>query len=228
MDKIRRLSFSNDNLDDILEGGIEYGIITQIYGRGGVGKTNICLVLARNMILQENRRVIYIDTEGLSRERIAQIFKDHEDALDKLIIFSCHSLEEQKKHISDAFRIVDNSKDVGLVVVDGISIFLRTLEGNSWEEGWKDIRSQTMELMTMARIFDIPVIITNQVYTRKMPDGNVVNEPLGGVTIDYISKTILEINAMLDHSRTMEIVKHRSIKEGKKAKFLITDYGIDM
>ncbi len=37
------------SLDDLLEGGIESGCLTLLYGEAGSGKTNICLQLSRNV-----------------------------------------------------------------------------------------------------------------------------------------------------------------------------------
>ncbi|MCR3884292.1 MAG: DNA repair protein RadB, partial [Methanothrix sp.] len=41
-----RLSSGCDGLDRLLGGGFEPGVITQIYGEAGTGKTNIILQLA--------------------------------------------------------------------------------------------------------------------------------------------------------------------------------------
>ena len=54
---------SNSSLDEILDGGIEKGIITQIFGPPSSGKSNIALTLAVN-VAKSGRKVIYIDTEG--------------------------------------------------------------------------------------------------------------------------------------------------------------------
>jgi len=63
------------SLDELLEGGVEAGIITEIYGEGGTGKTNICIQAAKSCV-EEGKKVIYIDTEGISKERLLQVFKD--------------------------------------------------------------------------------------------------------------------------------------------------------
>ena len=59
-------------IDDLLGGGFEGGCVTVLFGEGGSGKTNVCLQLARNCVL-EGRKVVYIDTEGVSPERLRQI-----------------------------------------------------------------------------------------------------------------------------------------------------------
>ncbi|WP_290901500.1 ATPase domain-containing protein, partial [Ferroglobus sp.] len=62
-------------IDSLLSGGVETGTITQIYGVSGSGKTSLCLMLTYNTVRRFGRAV-YIDTEGLSPERVNQIFED--------------------------------------------------------------------------------------------------------------------------------------------------------
>ena len=66
------IAFGCATLDYLLEGGVETGCVTLIYGEAGTGKTNLCLVLARNVALA-GKKVIYIDTEGVSDRRLAQV-----------------------------------------------------------------------------------------------------------------------------------------------------------
>ena len=62
------------SLDNLLDGGIEAGVITQVYGSPGSGKTQLCHTLS--VVMRSNYRVIYIDSEGRFRpERIKEIIK---------------------------------------------------------------------------------------------------------------------------------------------------------
>merc|ERR1711964_677344 len=66
-------------LDDILEGGIETGSITEIYGEYRCGKTQLCHTLAVTCQLPivfggAEGKCLYIDTEGNFRpQRLVQI-----------------------------------------------------------------------------------------------------------------------------------------------------------
>ena len=44
--------------DWLLEGGVEKGVITTIYGPAGSGKTNLCLIFSKDI---KNGKVIYVD-----------------------------------------------------------------------------------------------------------------------------------------------------------------------
>ena len=77
-------------LDDLLGGGFDDDTVSELYGEGGSGKTNICLVLARN-VARSGKKVVFIDTEGVSLERLRQICEeqgDFEMVLSNLLIYS--------------------------------------------------------------------------------------------------------------------------------------------
>lgn len=74
-----KISTGSRELDAILEGGIETGSITQIYGAAGSGKTQICHTLAVTSQLSFDRggaegKVLYIYTnKGFRPERLRPI-----------------------------------------------------------------------------------------------------------------------------------------------------------
>jgi DNA repair protein RadB len=61
---VDKVAFGCSSLDELMEGGAESGSVTLIYGEAGTGKTNLCLVLARN-VARRGRKVVYLDTGGL-------------------------------------------------------------------------------------------------------------------------------------------------------------------
>ena len=58
----QKLSLKSGNLDSLLDGGIDAGIVTNFYGAPAAGKTNIVMQLAVSTIRQ-GEQVIFIDTE---------------------------------------------------------------------------------------------------------------------------------------------------------------------
>src|SRR4030042_4394779 len=109
-------------LDVLLGDGIESGIITRVYGEAGTGKTNLCLQAARECVLS-GKKVAYIDTEGVSVERIRQICvdSDFKKILRDILFFTPTSFESQEQMIHDAIA----TKGVGLIVVDTTNSFRR-------------------------------------------------------------------------------------------------------
>ena len=152
-------------LDDLLGGGIENKIITEIFGEAGSGKTNFCLQAARE-IASKNKKVAYIDSEGVSIERVRQICDtgyDYKKILDNILIFAPSSLENQEKMIKDALKI----KDLGLIVVDTINLFYRVNLEDDIESAMRSFVRQVSNLQINSRQKNLFVIISEQVYTDK-------------------------------------------------------------
>ena len=60
-------------LDSLLDGGLERGIITTLFGSAGSGKSNIAMLSALS-VAERVKKVVFIDTEkSLSAERIKQL-----------------------------------------------------------------------------------------------------------------------------------------------------------
>ncbi len=217
MDKI---PFGCDSLDSVLEGGLEPECITLLYGEAGTGKTNLCLVMARNVALK-GKKVIYIETEGLSIERLRQICGDDFDAVVKNILISeVHSFAEQEKMVEKSVKLTESNEDVGLIVVDSISMYYR---GSSRGDSRKTMVGQSTMLLQVARRREIPVIITSQVFT-DVDTGTY--EALGGHALHHCAKTIVRLDRLGQGKRRAVMMKHRHIAEGVAADFKITQDGI--
>ena len=218
MDVDRKLKL-NCSLDNLLEGGIEFGIITEIYGEGGTGKTNICIQASKSCA-SEGKKVVYIDTEGISKERILQVVKEKK-LLEKLLFFSPFSLKEQEEMVTKALKI-----DSGLIILDSANLFYRLEMVDDEARATRSLTNQLIKLQIEARKRDIPVIITSQVYSV----GEEV-KPFAGRTMDHIAKTIIMLekagNKNGKEIRKATIMKHRSLPEGKSAIFYITGDGIE-
>ena len=202
----------------MLGGGIEVGAVTLFYGEAGCGKTNICLQLARN-VCREGKKVAYVDTEGLSQDRSNQIFKD-DAVLDNILLFSVHSFQEQSDRVAQISRMAA-SGILGMVIVDSMTMFYRLNYDDMNMRN--DFVKQTELLLNAAREYEIPVIITSQVYTN-LATGSV--EFLGGHAMHHNAKTIIRLEPRHDGVRTAVIMKHRSLPEGRHAMFRITADGL--
>lgn len=214
------LSLKCQPLDTLLGGGLESGIITRIYGEAGTGKTNLCLQSARECVLS-GKKVVYIDTEGVSVERVRQICVncDYKKILQDVLFFTPISFESQEQMLHDAIT----TKGIGLIIVDTITMFYRlTLEDNR-ESGIRSFTRQVTDLQVTARENNLIVIITEQVYTDKT--GEV--KPFTNREAEHMTKTILRLDRKGIGQREATIIKHRSQPEGKKACFRISSIGLE-
>ncbi len=210
-------------IDELLQGGIEGGTITEVYGEAGTGKTNFCLQAAVTRAL-EGDRVIYIDTEGVSFERFDQMCGDDRSGIKKQILFSeIHDFPSQHAMVEKAAKIAMGNDQVGLIIVDTITAHYR--RDFIDDEGPKSLAPQVKALITWARKRKKPVLVTTQVYT-DVDRGVFV--PLGGHVLHHNSKTIVELEKVVNRTsvRRAVVKKHRHIPEGVSAYFKIVREGL--
>ena len=122
-------------LDKLLEGGIETGSITEVFGEFRTGKTQLChtLCVTCQMAVTEGGaegKAIYIDTEGTFRpnrlEAIAQRFGlDPTVALENVAVARAHNSEHQMELLKMAAAIMSQDR-YALLVVDSATALFRT------------------------------------------------------------------------------------------------------
>ena len=218
-----KISTGSDIFDWLLEGGYEREVITTIYGPAGSGKSNMCMLIAASF---KEKKVIYIDTEGsFSLSRFRQICDNYKEQLNNIILLKPTTFKEQK----DAFeklRKLDH-KNTGIIIVDSIAMLYRLEMGqtkNIYEVN-KQLGIQLSLLTEIARKNNLPVLVTNQVYS-DFDNKDKVNI-VGGDLLKYQSKCLIEIQKKDEGIRRAIIKKHRSIEENKIAHFKINDLGVE-
>jgi DNA repair protein RadB len=216
-----KVSTGAEFLNDFLAGGYDNDVVTTIFGPSGSGKTNLCLVAACSMA--KDKKVLFMDTEGgIAVERIKQI--GGEGILNKIIFFNPMTFNEQH----DSF---DKLKDavnehIGLIVVDSISMLYRLELGRAEEVYGVNamLGRQIAALVEIARRKNIPVLMTNQVYSDF--DNRDQVKMVGGDLLKYGSKCLIELQK-LANSRVAVLRKHRSLPE-REVQFKIVGSGIEV
>ncbi len=219
---MKKLPTGSKCIDSLLGGGIETGTITQIYGVSGSGKTSLCLMLSYNTAKRFGK-VVYIDTEGLSPERVNQIFED-KDVLRDVFVYDVFDFKMQSVAVREAVKLCEKESIV-LIVVDSLtSLYRSELEDEEKQiRAKRELISQLTILLGTARKHDVAVVFTNQMFT-DVKSG--VDRPLGGPSVDHLSKTIISLEK-IDGKRIARLVKHRSREEGVFCEFKITDRGLE-
>ena len=215
-----RIPLGCPQFDRLLGGGIETGSVTLLYGEAGAGKTNVCLQIARN-IASKGEKVAYIDTEGLSSDRLSQVFVGQEENIKNLLIFQVHSFEEQSDRI-DKIEKLAAAGSISLVVIDSLTMFYRLNHDDSRTRN--EFIRQTEVLLNTARQHEIAILVTSQVYSN-LNTGGV--EFLGGHALHHNAKTIIRLDKRFDGRREAVIMKHRSLPEGRYVNYRIVASGIE-
>jgi len=211
---------TNSPLDKLLDGGIDNDTVTNIYGPAGSGKTNIVLLTILNCI--NDKKVIYIDTEGsFSFDRFNQL-GGNEDLLKKIIFIEPSTWKDQHSHVKNLKKIIEKEK-IGLISIDSVVTFYRLeLNQENFQTVNKQLATQYSILSRIAREYKIPVLVTNQVYS-KGEEIEITSRSIG----HYWSKSLIELKKTDKANCRLAIIKkHRSLPEGKKIEFEITERGL--
>jgi DNA repair protein RadB len=218
-----RVSTGSQALDDLLGGGLERRTITQIYGEPASGKSAFCL-MAAVATLRAGNSVVYIDTEGFSVERFSQLAGENAGAFaDRLYLFEPIDFAQQGAMIADTEGLLkkNGQAPVGLLVMDSATALYRT-ELDLGREALRKLSHHMIKLLGLAKKYDIPVLITNQIYMDVERD-RVAG--LGGTALEHLSKAIIRLEKK-DGVRRAMLRKHRSRPEGLSFDFVITQDGI--
>jgi len=111
-------------IDNLLGGGIHYGMVTDIYGESGTGKSQLCFTIcARSAEYFENSQqvsVVFIDTGGTFRperiREIAKIGKTKNDILENILVVRSFSSTDQVNTINRLANI-----NPRLLIIDGVA-----------------------------------------------------------------------------------------------------------
>jgi len=219
-----RLSSGVPLFDKLLGGGYENDVVSVIYGPGGSGKTNLCMLCA--VSAANKKKVIFVDTEGgFSIERLKQICPDYDKVVRNIVFFRPTTFEDQKLVFEKLKKEVE--KNVGVVIVDTIASLYRFELGKNrnFYEVNRNLAVQLGFLGELARKQEIPVLITSQVYSTA--DEKSSTKIVGGDLIRYACKCIVELQKIHKGRRKAILKKHRSLPEGAETVFEITGTGIE-
>ncbi|HEX3000765.1 MAG TPA: DNA repair and recombination protein RadB [Methanoregula sp.] len=222
--KTEKRSTGNTALDTLIGGGLELRTITQFYGEPASGKSTLCLVAAV-ACLRSGHAVAWIDSEGFSTERFRQIAGENAEKIaERFFLFEPVDFEHQGSMILEVEKVLKAHKP-GLLVIDSATALYRT-DLEKGRDAMQALTRQMIHLLGYAKRYEIPVIITNQVYMDTVKN---TFYGLGGTALEHISKVIVRLEKTeTPGMRRARLVKHRSRPEGASFEYEITGDGISI
>lgn len=213
------LNISNCFIDNIIE-PLQKDTITTVYGPPAIGKTTLCFMYAVNCV-KNKKKVIFVDTEGgFSSERLNQLCPNLD--LSQIIVLTAKSFEEQQKIVANLNKEIKNANDIGLIIIDSLVMLYRLKLGDAPNKINSNLGEQLRLLTEISRSFEIPILVTNQMYkdfeTKE-------NKMVGGNLIEYWSKTILELDKEND-IKFAKLKKHKFKGGNQKINFEIKNNGL--
>jgi DNA repair protein RadA len=235
--KAKRITTGSKNIDQLLGGGIETQAMTEFVGEFGTGKSQICmqLCITSQQPLEQGGlggKVLFIDTEGtFSPERIHKVAEarglDSKKILENIIYARCYNSDHQMLIADKAFKIVEE-EGVKLVVVDSlISHFRGEYVGReSLAERQQKLNRHIHKLLRLAEIYNLAVVVTNQIQSNPQAFFGDPNRPAGGNIVAHASTHRLYIRKGKENTRVIRVIDSPYLPE-EATRFVITGSGVE-
>lgn len=237
--EIIQLTTGSKEFDKLLQGGIETGSITELFGEFRTGKTQLVHQLAVTCQLPIDMgggegKALYIDTEGTFRpERLLAIAERYglsgSDVLDNVAYARAYNTDHQTQLLLQASAMMTETR-YALIIVDSATALYRTDYSGRGELSERQMHMARF-LRTLQRIadeFGVAVVITNQVVAQV--DGAAMfqadpKKPIGGNIMAHATTTRLSFRKGRGDSRVVKIYDSPSLPESE-ASFAISAEGI--
>jgi len=170
-------------LDYILDGGIKNGIITDIYGSAGTGKTHLAMQIAINSLLEGGKVLFHDTTGGFRPERMLEMIKTKNcdsSLLQNVQVARITNVYEQKLYLTKIF----DQNNFNLLIIDNIAelfSFEFSKEKQILEKNTSFIKyMHNLSLVAIQK--KIPIVITNGIRNFDGSEKEILEKPLSMFT----------------------------------------------
>jgi len=233
---ITYISLGSKALDKMLDGGIESGYITEIFGEFGTGKTQLCHQLCVTCQLEYEKgggqgKALVIDTEGCFRpERCAEIAEKYQlnpdDVLSNISYARAYNTEQQLSILNDAAKMMAENPYAVIIVDSATALYRTDYTGRAELSERQNHLAQFMrKLGNLAAEFGVAAFVTNQVVSNPQSQFNE-KMPIGGNIMGHASTTRLQLKKSRDHNIMCRVYDSPHLAQ-LDALFTITKNGIE-
>ncbi|MCE4607914.1 MAG: DNA repair and recombination protein RadA [Caldisphaeraceae archaeon] len=233
---VHKITTGSKSLDDLLGGGIETKDMTEFFGEYGTGKTQICHQLAVNVQMPEdkgglNAKAVFIDTEGTFRwERIEQltigINLDPDKVMENIYWIRAVNSHHQMAIVDQLYDML--SKDnIKLVILDSLTSHFRAEFPGRENLAMRQqlLNRHLHQLIRLAEIYDVAVVVTNQVMSRPDIFYGDPTAAVGGHIVGHAPGIRVQLKRSRGNKRIARVVDAPHLPEGETV-FIISEYGI--
>ena len=231
-----RCTTGSNALDKLLLGGIETQAITEFYGEFGSGKSQIChtLCVTASQPVENGgfgSGSIYIDTEGTFRpERVDQIAVsrglDPTSVLKSIAVCKVYNSSHLELIIKDLGKYINDFK-ARLVIIDSIiSLHRAEFAGRgTLADRQQRLNSMLHKIIRLAEIYNISVVITNQVQSSPDTFFGDPTKAAGGNVLGHASTYRIYLRKS-GENRTAKMIDS-PYHPYSDTKFTVTEKGVD-
>jgi DNA repair protein RadA len=234
---VGRVTTGSQEIDALIGGGIETQSITEVYGKMASGKSQWCFQTAVTVQLPKEQgglegACLYIDSENSFRpERTIQVAKklglDVEQVLKNIHVARAYNADHQMVLSEKAADLI-KEKNIKLVIVDSLMAQFRAeyVGRGTLAERQQKLNKHLRTLQKLAEMYNIAILVTNQVMERPDIMFGDPTAPVGGNIVGHATKTRLYLRKSKEDKRVAKLVDSPSLPDGE-ALYRITENGIE-
>jgi len=237
--EIIQVTTGSKELDKLLQGGIETGSITEMFGEFRTGKTQLCHQLCVTCQLPVDcggaeGKAMYIDTEGTFRpERLLAVAERYglngQEVLDNVAYARAYNSDHQTQLLIHASAMMSESR-YAILIIDSATALYRTDYSGRGELSARQMHLARFlrALLRVADEFGVAVVVTNQVVAQVDGASMFVSDPkkpIGGNIMAHASTTRLYLRKGRGETRICKIYDSPCLPEAE-AMFAINADGI--
>jgi len=223
------LNTGSCSLNDLLNGGVATGTITEVFGEFSTGKTQLALTLTA-YVVSSGSKVVYIDTENTFRAKRVVDIAMHRNL--------GHNIKEnvlvaKPRNTAEMLAVLDTIEEelkkgkTKLIVVDSLIAHFRAefIGREKLAERQAQLTRFLYKLTYMAEDYNVAVFVTNQAMSS--PD-NLITDPvihLGGKVVSHFCNYRLYLRKGKKGTRVAKLVDACDLPEGE-ALFKVTPKGV--
>lgn len=231
-----KITTGSEKMDSLLGGGIETRSVTEFFGEFATGKTQLAHQLCVTVQFPEekggiNGSALFIDAEGTFRpDRIVQIgerFGYDDSVLDRVYYIRAYNSDHQQLIIEKSSELI-RENNIRLVIIDSVMTHLRAefIGRGMLSDRQQKLNKFLHKLHQLAEIFNLAVIITNQVMSSPGVVFGDSTVPTGGNIIGHSSTFRIYLRKSKANRRIARIIDSPCLPEGEIL-FIITENGIE-
>lgn len=236
--QMNKISLGFDSLNQLLGGGLETQAMTEFWGEYASGKSQLCMYLT--IIVQQpvdkgglDAKALFIDTEGtFSPQRVLQIAEGNElnpeKVLENIVYARCYNTDHQQLITDHAFKICQE-ENIKLVVIDSIISHWRSefVGREKLSERQQKLNNHIHKLLRLAEIFNLAVVVTNQVQANPQAFFGNPNRPAGGNVLAHGTTHRIYLRKSSKNLRVATVTDSPCLPPTTEAFFTITEKGLE-
>jgi DNA repair protein RadA len=218
----------------MLDGGFESGGITEIYARWGTGKTQLSHLLAvRALVDDPKTKSIFIDSENTFKaDRIKDFAEANnlkvDDVMDRIMIGRALSSDHQLLLVDEIESLIQKDPTYRIIVLDSLTSHFRSDYTGRGELASRQQRlnKHLHQLLKIADIYNLVVVVTNQVQSDPGTFYGNPEKPIGGNIVGHGSTSRIYMRPGKKGTIFAKLVDSPNLPQNE-CNFLITKNGLE-